>query len=110
MSDITEAGALRGLNAIVTGGGKGIGLAIARRLAADGAGIALIGRDVAALSSAASVLGARHAVADVTDEAMLRAAMASLGPCDILVNNAGAAVSNPFLKHTMDDFHAMLAV
>jgi NAD(P)-dependent dehydrogenase (short-subunit alcohol dehydrogenase family) len=110
MSDINEAGALRGLNAIITGGGKGIGLAIARRLAADGAGIALIGRDAVALSSAAEELGARHAVADVTDEAMLRAAMASLGPCDILVNNAGAAISNPFLKHTMDDFRAMLAV
>jgi NAD(P)-dependent dehydrogenase (short-subunit alcohol dehydrogenase family) len=104
------AGALRGLNAVITGGGKGIGLAIARRLAADGAGIALIGRDAGALALAAGELGARHAVADVTDDAMLREALAALGPCDILVNNAGAAVSRPFLKHTMGDFQAMLAV
>jgi NAD(P)-dependent dehydrogenase (short-subunit alcohol dehydrogenase family) len=102
--------ALHDLNAIITGGAKGIGLAIARRLAADGAGIALIGRDASALALAADELRARHAVADVTDDAALRAAMDSFGPCDILVNNAGAAVSNPFMKHTMDDFQSMLAV
>ena len=103
-------GALAGFQAIVTGGGKGIGLAIARRLAADGAEIALIGRDAAALASAARELGARQAVADVTDDGALRDALDALGPCDILVNNAGAAVSRPFAKHTMDDFRAMLAV
>ncbi|MGA3403919.1 MAG: SDR family NAD(P)-dependent oxidoreductase, partial [Acetobacteraceae bacterium] len=96
--------------AIITGGGKGIGLAIAHRLAADGAAIALIGRDAAALAQAAKQLGARVAVADVTDHAALRDAIASLGPCDILVNNAGAAISRPFAKHTVADFQAMLAV
>jgi NAD(P)-dependent dehydrogenase (short-subunit alcohol dehydrogenase family) len=70
----------------------------------------LIGRDAGALTSASGELGARHAVADVTDDAALRAALTALGPCDILVNNAGAAVSRPFLKHTMDDFQSMLAV
>ncbi len=55
------------LNALITGGAKGIGLAIARRLAADGASLALIGRDGAALRRAASELGARHAIADVTN-------------------------------------------
>jgi NAD(P)-dependent dehydrogenase (short-subunit alcohol dehydrogenase family) len=103
-------GSLHGLAAIVTGGAKGIGLAIARRLAADGATIALIGRDVAALERAASELGARHAVADVTDHEAFSGAIATLGACDILVNNAGAAVSKPFAKHAMGDFHAMLAV
>ena len=48
---------------------------------------------------AAAELGARYAVADVTDHAALRDAIASLGPCDILVNNAGAAISKPFAKH-----------
>ena len=96
--------------AIITGGAKGIGLAIARRLAGDGAAIALIGRDAAALERAASELGGRFAVADVTDHAALRDAIASLGPCDILVNNAGAALSRPFAKHTVEDFQAMLAV
>jgi NAD(P)-dependent dehydrogenase (short-subunit alcohol dehydrogenase family) len=98
------------LNAIVTGGAKGIGRAIARRLAADGVAVALIGRDAAALGQAAGELGARWAVADVTDEVALRDAIAALGPCDILVNNAGAAISKPFAKHTVGDFQAMLAV
>lgn len=97
-------------NALITGGAKGIGLAIARRLAADGAAIALIGRDAAALERAAGELGARYAVADVTDDAALRDAIASFGRCDILVNNAGAAISKPFAKHTTQDFQAMLAV
>ena len=56
--------AWHGCTALVTGGAKGIGLAIARRLAADGAAIALIGRVNAALEQAARELGARHAVAD----------------------------------------------
>lgn len=99
-----------GMTTLITGGGKGIGLAIARRLAADGAKIALIGRDAVALKTAAAELDARYAAADVTDAAALRDAVASLGPCDILVNNAGAAISKPFARHTLDDFHAMLAV
>ena len=97
-------------NAIVTGGAKGIGLAIAHRLAADGAAIALIGRDVAALRRAADELGARYGVADVADPEALTAAITALGPCDILVNNAGAAISKPFAKHDVKDFQAMLAV
>ncbi|HEY3845763.1 MAG TPA: SDR family NAD(P)-dependent oxidoreductase [Acetobacteraceae bacterium] len=95
---------------LITGGAKGIGLAIARRFAADGAAVALIGRDVAALECAANELSARYAVADVTDYAALRDAIALLGPCDILVNNAGAALSKPFVKHTAHDFQSMLAV
>jgi len=105
-----KEGVLRGLNAVVTGGAKGIGLAIARRLAADGAAIALIGRDAAALEQTAGELGARYKVADVTDHVVLRDAIASLDPCEILVNNAGAAISKPFAKHELGDFQAMLAV
>jgi NAD(P)-dependent dehydrogenase (short-subunit alcohol dehydrogenase family) len=95
---------------LITGGAKGIGLAIARRLAADGTSIALIGRDAIALERAATELSARYAVADVTDNAALRDSIAKLGPCDILVNNAGAALSKPFAKHMRADFEAMLAV
>jgi NAD(P)-dependent dehydrogenase (short-subunit alcohol dehydrogenase family) len=98
------------LTALITGGAKGIGLAIARRLVADGVAVALIGRDAAALQQAAAELHARHAVADVTDATGLRDAIAALGPCDILVNNAGAAISRPFASHTMQDFQSMLAV
>ena len=101
---------LHGLNAVITGGAKGIGLAIARRLFADGATIALIGRDAIALEQAAGPLGAQHAVADVTDPAALRNAIVSFGRCDILANNAGATISKPFAKHEQCDFQAMLAV
>ncbi|HEX4262293.1 MAG TPA: SDR family NAD(P)-dependent oxidoreductase [Acetobacteraceae bacterium] len=95
---------------LVTGGGKGIGLAIARRLAADGARLALIGRDRAALDQAAAELGAAHAVADVTDAAALAAAIGGLGDFDVLVNNVGAAISVPFQRSTPEEWQAMFAV
>lgn len=98
------------LNVLITGGAKGIGLAIARRLAADGASLALIGRDGAALRRVAGELGARHAIADVTNQSVLRDAIASLGGCDVLVNNAGGALSKPFAKHELSDFQFMLDV
>ncbi len=106
----TMVAPLAGLNAVITGGAKGIGLAIARRLAADGATPALIGRDRGALERTAEELGARYIAADVTDGPALREAIASFGRCDILVNNAGAALSKPFLRHEPGDFQAMLAV
>jgi len=96
--------------AIITGGAKGIGLAIARRLAQDGITLALLGRDSDALRSAAGELDAAHVVADVTQPQAFTAALLQLGPADILVNNAGAAASLPFLKSTDDDWSAMFAV
>ncbi len=96
--------------ALVTGGAKGIGLAIARRLSADGIALALLGRDQAALQNAARELDAAFAVADVTHPEELAEAITQLGHCDILVNNAGGASSQPFLKSTQADWHAMLAV
>ena len=54
--------------------------------------------------------GSRHAVADVTDDAALGAAIDRMGPFDILVNNAGAAVSAPFGRHSRADWDGMLAV
>lgn len=98
------------LCAVITGGAKGIGLAIARRLAADGTAIALIGRDATALQRAANEFGARYRVADITDHAASCEAVASFGTCDILVNNAGAALSKPFADHDLADFQAMLDV
>ena len=96
--------------ALITGGAKGIGLAIARRLAHEGTTLALLGRDQAALQAAARKLDAVYVVADVTQTASLTAAIAELGPFDILVNNAGAASSQPFLKSTPQELAAMIAV
>jgi NAD(P)-dependent dehydrogenase (short-subunit alcohol dehydrogenase family) len=101
---------LADLSALVTGGAKGIGHAIARRLAADGADLVLLGRDEAALEAAAEALGCSHVVADVTDPASLDHAFAAIGHFDILVNNAGGAITKPFGKLEPADWHAMLAL
>ena len=97
---------LAGKRALVTGGAKGIGRAIAGALAEAGAEVTVIGRDRDALAAT----GYRHAAADVTDPEALTAAMDSLGPHDILVNNAGAAVSAPVGRHSRADWDGMLAV
>jgi NAD(P)-dependent dehydrogenase (short-subunit alcohol dehydrogenase family) len=99
-----------GRTALVTGGSRGIGLAIARRLVAEGAAVTITGRDKAALDRSAAELGCRALVADVTDAAAVDALFAAVGPLDILVNNAGAALSKPFQKHGIEDWNAMLAV
>jgi NAD(P)-dependent dehydrogenase (short-subunit alcohol dehydrogenase family) len=82
---------LAGLRAIVTGASRGIGQAIAQALATAGADVGLIARDETALAATAADLGARWAVADVTDEAAVRAAFDRLGATDLLVAAAGRA-------------------
>ena len=89
---------LTGKRAVVTGGSRGIGFAIARALATEGADIALLARDPDRLAAAAKELGSTAGVrvltlpADTTDDAAVRAAFAhtatELGGVDILVNNA----------------------
>ena len=84
-------------HALITGGGRGIGAAIARRLAADGMRLTLTGRDLAALQAFAATLpGETLALAcDVSDAAQVAAAFdaarAHFGPLQVLVNNAGQA-------------------
>jgi NAD(P)-dependent dehydrogenase (short-subunit alcohol dehydrogenase family) len=97
---------LKGGVAIVTGGAQGIGLAIARRLRASGAALALIDRDDALTRQAASELGegVLAEAGDVRDEATMAAAIAAtvkaLGPVSILVNSAGIAGRNA----TVEDY------
>src|SRR5690349_15942698 len=81
--------------AVVTGGGSGIGAAICTRLAADGAGVAVLDLSVAAAQRTVDAIGGGLAVeADVSDSAAVDFAIgrvaSELGPPDILVNNAGA--------------------
>ncbi|MGP1397333.1 MAG: SDR family NAD(P)-dependent oxidoreductase [Inquilinaceae bacterium] len=86
----------QGRKAIVTGGSRGIGRAIAAALTRAGCDVAVLGRSEASLKNA--VLdgdAARWRVADVTDGAALARAMHDLGPVDILVNNAGGAETAP---------------
>ena len=96
-------GALDGRHVLVTGGGTGIGAAIARTLSKEGAKLSLAGRRKTLLDAMAAELPKTAAiVADITQEAdcaaMLQAARAAHGPIDIVIANAGAASSAPVSK------------
>lgn len=105
---------LRSSHALVTGGGRGIGRAIAAALSRAGADVTVLGRDRAALDQAVAVGDAAFAVtADVTDEAAMRAAIKEASArqqIDILIANAGAAASAPFAKSDDALFQRMLDV
>jgi len=109
--------ALAGRTALVTGAGRGIGLAITQRLLADGASVVMVDRDAASVEGAAKRLGsaARAIVADVTRTADVNAAVTAAhdwhGRLDIVVNNAGiTGRSFPTWELTDDDWHQVLAV
>jgi 3-hydroxybutyrate dehydrogenase len=87
---------LSGKTALVTGSTSGIGLAIARALAAEGASLILNGfGDADAIAALKAELGARHSDADLTDPAAVERMMADAGAVDILVNNAGTQYVAP---------------
>jgi rhamnulose-1-phosphate aldolase/alcohol dehydrogenase len=103
--------------AFVTGGGSGIGAAIARRLAAEGACVVIADRDVAAAEKVAAELGASAlrpadvavaVAADVTDEAQvaeaIRQGVLAFGGVDLVVNNAGLSLSRSLLETTAADW------
>ncbi|MGM9513948.1 SDR family NAD(P)-dependent oxidoreductase [Roseateles sp. DB2] len=107
-------------HAVVTGGGSGIGLAVARQLLAAGARVTLMGRDAQRLAAAAQDL-TPHAlerlhqeVCDVGEEASVQSAFARvverMGAVDILVNNAGQVETAPLTRTTLAQFQQMLQV
>jgi NAD(P)-dependent dehydrogenase (short-subunit alcohol dehydrogenase family) len=107
-------GLQRSPHALVTGGSRGIGCAIAAQLAGAGATVTVLGRQRAALDEAVAAREAHFAeVADVADQAALVAAIgnaAARQPIDILIANAGIAESAPFAKSDAALFKRMMDV
>lgn len=102
---------LAGRRAAITGGGTGIGLACARRLAAAGVETVLMGRDLARLQEAADGIEAASAIrCDVTDDDSVKAAFDAAGEVDILVNNAGIVSAAAFHRTSMADWQRIQAV
>lgn len=101
---------LEGRRVLITGGGSGAGADLARGFAQAGATVVIAGRRREALEAVALSTGAVPVVADVTDAASVAAMFAASGPCDIVIANAGAADSAPFLRTTLDQWNAMIAV
>ncbi|HEU4587641.1 MAG TPA: 3-oxoacyl-[acyl-carrier-protein] reductase [Gemmatimonadales bacterium] len=105
---------LTGKVALVTGGTRGIGRAIAQALYAAGAKVAITGRDSERAAAAAAELGERSigVACEMTDAAQIEAAIASteqrLGPVDILVNNAGLTRDQILLRMSESDWDTVL--
>ena len=112
--------ALTGKVAVVTGAARGIGAAIASRLALEGAAVGIFDIDGDGASAAASRVAGDHGTltvgvaVDVASRATVEAGLArvehELGPVDVLVNNAGIDVIGPFLQSTEEDWDRIIAV
>ena len=111
---------LEGKIAVITGGSRGIGAAIAKRLAADGANVAITytkGADAAASVVKEIERAGRKAIAiqaDATDavavEAAVEKTVATFGGLDILVNNAGTAIPKRFEETTLDELDRLIDI
>ena len=105
-------GSMGGRHVVVTGGGRGIGLAIAQRLVADGARVVITGRTQETLDQAVESLGGRENALAVAGKAadpehrasVVAAAVATYGSVDLLVNNTGI---NPIYGSLLDVDHAV---
>lgn len=99
---------LEGKNAIITGAGRGIGKAIARKFLTEGANVFICDIVPDRLEAAANDLttsgNVYHLAGDITDRSfcseMIQNAQAEMGDIHILINNAGVALAQPFLEHT----------
>jgi uncharacterized protein len=93
---------------LVTGASRGIGLATAEALHAEGARLVLVARDTEALHGVAARLGSTAIAADLTDPAALEGLIERAGPIDILVNNAGMDITKPLWEHSADELRRIM--
>jgi 3-oxoacyl-[acyl-carrier protein] reductase len=104
---------LNGATALVTGGSRGIGQAIARMLVGAGAQVAITGRDTRRLEAAARELPALPVRADVTSEAdverTFREVLGTFAQLDVLVNNAGFGLFRPLVEMDRAEFEGVFA-
>ncbi len=105
--------ALHGKTALVTGAGRGLGLAIAKALAQAGALVLLNGRNEAPLAEAARQIEAEGGAAsvlafDVTDQRQVEAAFARITGLDILVNNVGLRDRRPVFDFSLEDVRKLI--
>ena len=111
---VLDAFRLDGRVAVVTGGNRGIGYALARALTEAGARVAIAARDEQRTAAAAEELGALPVQADITEpddvRVMLDRVTEALGPVDVLVNNAGACVHRPALEVTEEEWRQVWEV
>jgi 3-oxoacyl-[acyl-carrier protein] reductase len=110
---------LEGKKAIVTGGGRGIGRAIALAMAEEGCDVAVVSRtrdEIERTANEVMMFGSQALAiqADVSDpldvEYAVNETIKAFGRIDILVNNAGIAIFKPFLELTLDDWDRTMAV
>ena len=98
MASCSEGGSLAGTSALITGGESALGLACARRLAADGAVVTICGADERRLKESADLCGMRYVVADVTEEDQVADAFATAaasGPLRIVIAGSGLGIDRP---------------
>jgi len=96
--------------AVVTGAGRGLGRAIARRLAHDGFAVVCVDIDASSAASAGEEVGGSAHACDVADPVAVAALAEAVGPVDALVNNAGIWRFGPLIGHTEEDAQAVLQV
>jgi NAD(P)-dependent dehydrogenase (short-subunit alcohol dehydrogenase family) len=110
-------GKLNGKIALITGGSRGLGKAMALALAKEGAHLALVARDETKLKIAADEIKqvggrAEYFLADVTQPAQVKAAeqaiIARFGQVNILINNAGINIRKPLTEYTLEEWHQVM--
>ena len=115
MTPTSDAGSLSGRWVVITGASRGIGAELARRLAAEGARLALVARSRETLTALAAELGAEPVVCDVADAAQIEAAAKRVealagGAPDVVVNNAGIFSIGAAHKTSVEHFRRTLDV